>query len=97
MKEFNDMGKGGKFAAIGIAPLMILCCAAPLFLPALIAGTAGWFTGVGGMVLVFALAMAGLLAYRIHRRRRERRAGRETEMGRDGPAETDLPRRLGDP
>ncbi len=91
MNKRQDKMTNGRIAAYAIAPLMILCCAAPLVLPTLFASAAaaGWFAGVNGMVLIAALvAVLALVAYGIHRRRRERSVGRQMEMARQERPET---------
>jgi hypothetical protein len=64
----SDKPVAGFVTLIVAAPLVLLCCLGPVVLIGLLAGTAGWFAGLGLMAIAGSAALAGYVAFRQYRR-----------------------------
>lgn len=70
---------GGLLAFVIAAPIVIVCCGGGgVILAAILGGTGGWLTGLGGIATLIA-ALVALLAWRDIRHSRARQSAADTD------------------
>lgn len=67
----SDKPVAGLVAFVVAAPLVLLCCLGPAVFVGLLAGAAGWFSGLGPLAIGGLVIIGACLAFHLYRRSRQ--------------------------
>ncbi len=69
----SDGSRHGAIAAIVAIPILIACCAAPVFAIGLVSATIGWFSGIGSMEMIGLLGITATAVFSAARFKRTKK------------------------